>query len=181
MFPEIPAHAFVHVDMVMDMDARGLELCRTGGCDFAIACHVLEHVANPLRAIAEIFRVIRIGGLAVLAVPDMRFTFDSRRPLTTWEHLQSDFARGVTESSDEHYVEFLRSAAPHVFAQPPENLVHHIQRARTRREHSHVWTSETFRAHLLQSLDQLGIKSSVLFESTADENRIEYFSIWEKR
>ena len=40
--------------------------------DVAIVLHVLEHVPNATRAISEIYRTLRPGGLAIVAVPDAR-------------------------------------------------------------------------------------------------------------
>ena len=180
LFPELPPGAFVHVDHVGDLDRGGLDAFADGSYDFVVINHVLEHLANPLLAAREVFRVLRGGGVAVVAIPDMRFTFDARRALTPWEHLWGDYAGRVVESSDEHYLDFLRSAAPHVFAEPPENLPIHVARVRGRREHAHVWTSQSFREHLLRAFGAFGIAATPLFESTGDENQIEYFSVWRK-
>ena len=49
-------------------DAQDLPLA-SASFDVVISSHVLEHVPNDLRAMAEIFRVLRAGGEAVLAVP----------------------------------------------------------------------------------------------------------------
>jgi SAM-dependent methyltransferase len=180
LFPELPRDGFVHVDHVGDLDRGGLGAFADGELDFVVMNHVLEHLANPLLAVREAFRVVRVGGIAVIAIPDMRFTFDARRPLTTWEHLWGDYVNRVAESSDEHYLDFLRSAAPHVFAEPAGNLAIHVARVRGRREHAHVWTSQSFREHLVRAFGAFGIAASPLAESTGDENRIEYFSVWRK-
>jgi SAM-dependent methyltransferase len=180
LFPELPPGGFVHVDHVGDLDRGGLGAFADGSLDFVIMNHVLEHLANPLLAVREAFRVIRTGGVAVLSIPDMRFTFDARRRLTPWEHLWGDYAGGVTESSDEHYLDFLRSAAPHVFGEPPGNLAIHVARVRSRREHAHVWSSQSFREHLARAMKAFGVVASPVFESTGDENSLEYFSMWRK-
>jgi SAM-dependent methyltransferase len=41
----------------------------TGAFDFVIANHVLEHVADDLRALSEIRRVLKVGGHAILQTP----------------------------------------------------------------------------------------------------------------
>lgn len=43
--------------------------CADGEYDFVFASHVLEHVADDQRAIREIRRILRPGGIAVLPVP----------------------------------------------------------------------------------------------------------------
>ena len=50
----------------------------TGCADVVLALEVLEHIATPERAIAEIARVLRPGGLLVLTVPFMFGVHDFR-------------------------------------------------------------------------------------------------------
>jgi SAM-dependent methyltransferase len=180
LFPDLPPGGFVHVDHIGDLDRGGLGAFGDGSYDFVIMNHVAEHLANPLLAVREVFRVVRPGGVAVIAVPDMRFTFDASRGLTPWDHVWGDYARGVVENSDEHYLDFLRGAAPHVFGEAPENLAGHVARVRGRREHAHVWTSQSFRELLDRAFAAFGIEALPTYESTGDENRIEYFSMWSK-
>src|SRR5687768_664147 len=44
--------------------------------DYVIASHVLEHVANPIAALAEWYRVVRPGGIIYLVVPNRLSAFD---------------------------------------------------------------------------------------------------------
>ena len=46
----------------------------TGFFDVVILCHVLEHFENPVEALLELSRVLRHGGLLVLAVPNSSST-----------------------------------------------------------------------------------------------------------
>jgi SAM-dependent methyltransferase len=181
LYPEIPRERLVRVDFVADLDNGGLGQFKDGAFDFVIINHVLEHVANPVKAVREVFRICRSGGIVVISIPDKDYTFDRGRELTTWEHLWSDYVGDVRESGDDHYEGFLRSAAPHVFKEPPENLKIHIQLSRNRREHAHVWTSETFGAFLQACFQNLGIDAVCRYRSLAQDNRIEYFSAWQKR
>lgn len=50
-------------------DAESLPL-RSGAWDRVYCSEVLEHVANPPAALAEIARVVRLGGIAVVSVPN---------------------------------------------------------------------------------------------------------------
>ncbi len=61
--------------------------------DFIIANHVLEHLEDPLRALASIARVLRAGGIAFIALPDKRFTFDRDREITPLSHLSPRLRR----------------------------------------------------------------------------------------
>jgi predicted SAM-dependent methyltransferase len=58
--------------------------------DFVIACHVLEHVPSFLGTLQTFARVLRRGGVALIALPmalpDQRFNAeDTKRPTTTPE------------------------------------------------------------------------------------------------
>jgi len=75
--------------------------------DFILSCHSLEHVANPLKAIAEWERVLKPGGYFVLVLPDKRYTFDVNRPYTAMSHLLDDYKKDVNESDDTHFNEII--------------------------------------------------------------------------
>jgi SAM-dependent methyltransferase len=75
--------------------------------DLLLTSHVLEHIANPLRALDEWRRVVRPGGHLLLILPHRDNTFDHRRPITTLQHLREDAARGVDESDTTHLEESL--------------------------------------------------------------------------
>jgi len=74
--------------------------------DYVVSSHVLEHLANPVRALLEWHRVLKPGGIIYLVVPDRRFTFDHHRALTDPEHMWADFLRGTDASDGTHIDEF---------------------------------------------------------------------------
>ena len=63
--------------------------------DFLIANHVLEHVTDPIGSISEWHRILKPGGILLMAVPDKRFTFDSERERTRLSHLLDDHNSGL--------------------------------------------------------------------------------------
>lgn len=75
--------------------------------DFVCSSHTLEHVANPLRAMAEWLRVLRVGGTLVLVLPHKDRTFDHRRPVTALDHVIEDQARNIGEDDLSHLEEIL--------------------------------------------------------------------------
>ncbi|MEA3275269.1 MAG: methyltransferase domain-containing protein [Pseudomonadota bacterium] len=182
VYSEVNSEHFVDVEYVCDLDTKGLSIFSTENFDFVILNHVIEHVANPIRVIEELFRVTRPGGLVIVSAPDKTFTYDKNRNLTSFEHLQIEYEMNVTESSDDHYVEFLRGVHPHVFNHPDidQLLPEHVEHAKGRREHVHVWDSDSFADFLRRTLAVLGIEAECLFESTGQENRYEHFSVWKK-
>jgi excinuclease ABC subunit B len=91
LFREIPSEKLVKVDVIGDLDGGVLAQFPDGAFDFVVMNHVLEHIANPVKAVRETFRICRAGGIVILAIPDKDYTFDRGRELTTWEHLWSDY------------------------------------------------------------------------------------------
>lgn len=180
-FPELDVSGLVEPDILGDLDRDGLAAVGDRSLDFVVCNHVLEHVANPIRAIGELFRVLKPGGHAVIAVPDKEYTFDRAREETGWEHLHEDYLKGVVENDDSHYLDFLAKVAPHVFVEPGRDITQEIARARARREHAHVWTSASFRDFIERALRLLRVRTRLVFERTGSVTRIEYFGVWQKR
>ena len=74
--------------------------------DYVVASHVLEHVANPVAALAEWYRVVRPGGIIYLVVPHRQCTWDHPRQLTPVAHMLEDAERGTTACDATHIDEF---------------------------------------------------------------------------
>lgn len=75
--------------------------------DFVINSHVLEHVSNPGRQIAEWLRIIRPGGTLYMVVPDKRFCFDRRREVTHCDELISKYLSNEKLVPFECYRDFI--------------------------------------------------------------------------
>jgi SAM-dependent methyltransferase len=75
--------------------------------DFVLASHVIEHVANPLRAMAEISRILVAQGSLILVMPHKDGTFDHQRPVTSLDHLIEDFDKNTPETDMTHLEEWL--------------------------------------------------------------------------
>jgi SAM-dependent methyltransferase len=78
-----------------------------GFYDFVAASHVLEHVANSLRALHEWKRILKSGGTLLVVVPHKPHTFDHRRPFTTFDHIKADFESNVSEEDLTHLDEII--------------------------------------------------------------------------
>jgi SAM-dependent methyltransferase len=180
-FPELDIDDLVDIQYICDLNKDGLTIFEDNKFDFVILSHVIEHVANPIYVISELFRITRPGGCVLIAAPDKNYTFDRDRALTPNAHLVEEYKENVTEITDVHYVDYLRSVRPEVFDLSEQDFEKALQHARSRREHIHVWDSEAFREFLIMSLDLLKINSTCLFESIGKENHAEYFSVWRKQ
>jgi SAM-dependent methyltransferase len=75
--------------------------------DAVLASHVIEHIADPLGALAEWRRILRPQGHVLLVVPHRDGTFDHRRPPTPIEHLLADAERRTGEDDVTHLAEVL--------------------------------------------------------------------------
>jgi SAM-dependent methyltransferase len=89
-----------------------LEVFADKSLDFIVACHVIEHTANPIRAIVEGVRKLRKGGSLALVVPDMEKTFDRNRPVTPLDHLIRDYVDPSRERDKQNFQEFYKLAFP---------------------------------------------------------------------
>ena len=154
-YPELSQLPLVDVDIIADGET--LDSIHDSSQDFVIANHFLEHCQNPLLTIENMFRVLKQNGVLFLAIPDKRYTFDVARPITTYQHLEIDYAKGGEFSKKQHFEEWVR-------------LVHHLtdeyeiaKQADTLMSidysiHFHVWTQ----AEMIQMI--LNLKLKLVFE-----------------
>jgi SAM-dependent methyltransferase len=89
------------------IDSIDLDPLAAGSYDVVFSSHVIEHLANPLRALAAWRRVTRPGGYMLIVAPHMQGTFDHRRAITSLEHIVEDFERGIEEDDMTHLDETL--------------------------------------------------------------------------
>lgn len=179
LFPEIDAGALVTPDYVVDVSTSGLGIFAGNQWDYAIACHVIEHLPNPAQFIGEMFRIVPAGGMVVIAAPDKRFTFDHSRPETPVELLQSYFLNGRTVSPDD-YLDISRYVHPADMQMSENERKVRLQNYYNRREHLNVWTSSGFREFLTVALGWNEVVAAPVYEVMGEENRFEYFGVWQK-
>lgn len=75
--------------------------------DFVCSAYMIQHSANPVRALFEWIRILKDGGTMILLVPHKEKTFDRRRSLTSFGHLVEDYDQGTTEDDQSHINEVL--------------------------------------------------------------------------
>jgi SAM-dependent methyltransferase len=105
-YPELEDWNLTEVDIVDDGEA--LRTIAPESQDFIVANHFLEHCENPISTIETHLGKLRPGGVLFYAVPDKRYTFDFRRPLTPLQHMVADYEEGPERSRSEHYEEWVR-------------------------------------------------------------------------
>jgi len=129
-------------------EATDLREIPDGSYGFVLSSHNLEHVANPLKALCEWHRVLKLGGTLILVLPEKENTFDHKRPFTTFKHLLQDFNDNVGEDDDTHIAEALElhdlksdPGKDAFMARAADNLT-------TRTLHHHVFSADLIRKML---------------------------------
>jgi SAM-dependent methyltransferase len=157
-YPELNDLELVDTDIIDD--GERLDSVRDSTQDFVIANHFIEHCQNPLKAMSNMLRVLREGGLLYLAVPDKRFTFDVDRPVTPLEHVLRDFEEGGDWSRRQHFEEWARLV----------NKMEDVAEVEKRADelmgidysiHFHVWTQLEMFEFVLALNRKLGIRFDV--------------------
>src|ERR1700722_5833576 len=138
-------------------EATDLHFLPDGGYDFVLSSHMLEHSANPLRALREWLRLLKPGGTLFLVLPHREGTFDHRRPVTPLKHLVEDFERQIGEDDLTHLPEILEL---HDLRRDPEAGGFAAFKARSERNrenrglHHHVFDTRL----AVELLDHLGVQ-----------------------
>ncbi len=163
LFQEAASHDSVVRPSVL-APADHLPMFADGSLDFVLASHLLEHLPNPIRALAEWHRILRRGGTLVILLPDCRYTFDWRRSPTTLRHLLEDYE--IADGSEvrllrdrDHYLDFARHV--NCLTDPGQaRLMADILMADDYPIHFHCFTAESFRS----LTEHLRLASAIRFE-----------------
>lgn len=180
IFPELDVSRLPKVDHLFDINTVGLSKFEDAAFDFVICNHVLEHLVNPIQAVGELMRVTRDGGCLVIAVPDKDHTFDKPRPLSSWESMLESFRSNKQESTLHDYMDILTYIEPGLLKGTPDEILAELERRKSRRDHLHVWDSDTFRDFLLRSFELLGVDAVPIYEVCGRQTNFEYFGVWVK-
>ncbi len=170
-FPELAREKLVEVGIVDD----GVTLAEfaDSSLDFVVANHFLEHVEDPLAAIAAQLRVLRTEGVSYLAIPDMRFTFDRERRPTSTDHVIRDHREGPAVSRRGHYEEWARTI---LGAEDPAAEGAKLDK-KNHEIHFHAWTPYGFGDLLRRAREELGMPFTV---AELERNRHEFIAVLRK-
>lgn len=147
-FPELDASAIVETDYICNGET--LEVIPDESQDFVIANHMMEHCINPLATLRNFLRVLRPKGKLFISLPDKRHTFDIKRPITPFSHIEDDFLKGRTVEDLEVYQEWVANV-DNASSKDPEKL--HAQQANI---HFHVWTQAEIIELFVEARRRLG-------------------------
>ncbi len=88
-------------------EATNLEHIESDSYEAVISSNVLEHIANPIKALNEMNRVLSDDGILILVVPNKIGNFDRYRSVTKLEHIIDDFNRSISEYDLTHLNEII--------------------------------------------------------------------------
>jgi len=147
--PDVNAHLhnldsgkFVPVDLLADAEA--LPMIKDRSLDFVIASHLLEHIPDPIAAVAEWIRIVKDGGTLFLAVPNRRCNeYDFQRSPADPDHIIKDFEVQDRDKKEEHWHEFVR-VVEGISPDDPrfEPFLHEHYRLKDFRIHMHVFDED---------------------------------------
>ncbi|MEM1293767.1 MAG: methyltransferase domain-containing protein [Verrucomicrobiota bacterium] len=121
---------FVHNEFVCN--GEKLEVIDDETQDFVIANHMLEHCMNPIGTVKNFLRVTKPGGLLFITLPDKRYSFDYKRPITPWEHILNDYETDIEVEPIETYEDWNQYVNPNA---KPESKFKNQSNI-----HFHAWT-----------------------------------------
>jgi len=121
---------------------------------FVLSEHVLEHIANPIKALKEWIRVLKKGGVIICFLPHKERTNDRFRQTTPLSHLIEDYEKDVPYNDDTHLEEWFQNVVQKDLM--PEHYKHldKQQLLDSASIHHHVWTE----IEIAQLFEHLGLK-----------------------
>lgn len=190
--------AIVDVDLVLSQQSIQEQL-GDRRVDYIVASHVIEHVPDMIGWLNSLSEVLTPNGVISLVIPDKRFCFDARRPLSTTGELLEACIEKRQAPTTRQIFDFWSlycgvdsqaiwggkiSTESIPFSGTLENAFDHVKAARTSSAYSdiHCWvfTPASFLINLA-NLSELGLVS-LKIKSAIDtvENDLEFFIKLEK-
>ena len=136
-------------------DAINLSIIPDASYDFILSSHNLEHIANPLKALAEWMRILKHEAYLLIIVPDRRYTFDHLRPVTAFSHILTDFEQNTGEDDLSHLPEVVRLDDANLDLLSKDLGSDWSNNLQTRRMHHHVFDMDL----LKQVADYSGLET----------------------
>jgi SAM-dependent methyltransferase len=153
---------FPKPDIVANLDVDRLAALPDESQDFVIASHLLEHLADPLTQLGEIYRVLKPGAVILVFLPDRRYTFDRQRSATPLAHLIAEHRDRVTVVSDEHIEDYLRKTDVWDPSWTPEQEREQFDLNRQRSIHVHCWSEDEFLPVIEYTVVEMGMQWELL-------------------
>ncbi|ODS36956.1 MAG: hypothetical protein A7316_09715 [Candidatus Altiarchaeales archaeon WOR_SM1_86-2] len=166
---ELKQNSFVSSDIIAS--AEDLSVISDSSLDFLIANHLLEHCANPIKALKEFHRVVKkYNGIVYLSLPNTQSegSFDKGREITTIEHLINDY---FAKDSERHLLDFIHFWEWVIYAGKRCTFEAALMNAKKLYDmefsiHYHVFVEENFLALLGFMRENLNIRFEIVEKHT---------------
>lgn len=139
--------------------------------DFIIANHVVEHLEDPIAFLKSVASHLNIGGRAMLAAPDKRYTFDVSRPITPFRHLMVDHFHGSHHSRQDHFREYAKLTEG-IADRDLGTRIAELDRADMHPIHFHVWDAEAFIGFVEDAIAMFALPFALLYKKIANTETI---------
>jgi hypothetical protein len=78
--------------------------------DYVMASHLIEHIPDPVGWLMDVARVLRVGGILSLVIPDKRYSFDIKRRTTDISEVIDAYLRRLKQPSFNQVYDFVSKA-----------------------------------------------------------------------
>jgi predicted SAM-dependent methyltransferase len=158
-------------DVVINFDLDGLMAFSNDSQDFVIASHLLEHLSQPFLFLAEIHRVLKVGGLVFIALPDKRFTFDHSRFSEKFDHYIQEIELGWVQPDNNHIDDYISKVVG-----KSKDEINEFDRSveLARSFHVHVFSDIEFVQILRRMISKLNLKFEFIDGSRSSSNSGQY-------
>ena len=173
-YEEIPLKELLRPSILCDLDWDCLLESLGGPIDFVIALNVIDHSANPIRVIENIFKAVKSGGTVAIAIKSAGALSKGSSLESLWKIYRGG-AKGITTLQAARYLRRIGQTRKKMGRLP---FALAIRRTISRREAVHSWTSEECQALLKSVFKVLLIQAEVIYESLPQENGKEYFGVY---
>ena len=133
--PVIKKDKIAEIDFVSLDGSVSREAIGDNKFDVILACHVIEHVPNLAKWIADNANALNAGGVLALVIPDRRYTFDYFRRITPKAWIEAahagDFKRPGLENVCDHFSNVAHINAADIWARKDVSQAPRIHDANT--------------------------------------------------
>jgi|688.fasta_scaffold509484_1 predicted SAM-dependent methyltransferase len=173
-FSELPEDEFTKLkepDFVCDFDKDFLNQFDSASLDFVIASHLLEHIAQPFLLISDAYRILKPGGILLLAIPDLRNTFDFQRKSLGVNHFIKDIEDKITINEFSHFSDYASNVLK---INPTMMSPEKIQKIIIESYHVHAFVDHEFVKILNEMQGLLDFHFELIFASQSIEKDARY-------
>jgi SAM-dependent methyltransferase len=192
-------HTQLDPDQIVEVDyiddGFTLSTIASDSQDFVIANHVLEHSPDPIGALLNWSRVLRVDGILFFSVPMSAKSFDRGRAITTIEHLSEDHEHAISGRQEvfqqrnlEHYDEYLTISLNSIRTEYKTALLTPDEKRVMMQKfcdepftdtHYHVFSDESLRSFLSYYTGSVD-RSLTLIDCVKSKGGLEYISVLRK-